>query len=531
MVRQEKEKSTKMTVSDKEIYDYSSPVTPRRAMFETQRKLVKETGRTRTPASDNLMETELGRERYTRSLPMNCPKQCYAMVGLPARGKSYIAHRLARYLNWIGTKSKVFNVGQYRRRLVGVNMTYDYYDPFNTTGAQSRRMVANHVLDTIIEWFKEDADNAVAILDATNTTRDRRDLILERCPPEGIQVMFIESVLDDTFIEERNIREHKLRCPDYQGCDPDDAFNDFSKRIENYKKAYETLCLNLDRELSFIRVSNITQFHINNLIGTVQSKSAYFLMNIRPHTKTTLYLSRHGESQFNELAKIGGDTNLTDNGVRYAKKLGKFLLENNLTDIPVWTSIMKRTIETCSHLPNQNVQRYKCLNEIDAGRCDGLTYKEIEETYPEEFALRDLDKYNYRYPQGESYQDVCCRLEPIIMDLEKQDQVLLICHQAVLRCIVGYFLNLSTDEIPYIKIPLHTVIKITPLAYGCEKEEISFGVESSVTHRDKQTQESIERRLLALDISNGDSSFVGHEEEINGNNEDVVSDRVVMMAS
>ena len=42
------------------------------------------------------------------------------------------------------------------------------------------------------------------------------------------------------------------------------------------------------------------------MIGTVQSKSAYFLMNIRPHTKTTLYLSRHGESQFNAEAKIGG---------------------------------------------------------------------------------------------------------------------------------------------------------------------------------------------------------------------------------
>ena len=44
-------------------------------------------------------------------------------------------------------------------------------------------------------------------------------------------------------------------------------------------------------------------------------------------------------------------------------------------------------------------------------------------------------------------------------------QVLVICHQAVLRCIVGYFLNLSTEEIPYIKIPLHTVIKIAPVAW------------------------------------------------------------------
>ena len=60
-------------------------------------------------------------------------------------------------------------------------------------------------------------------------------------------------------------QEHKLRCPDYQGCDADAAFRDFSARIANYKKAYETLSLDLDRELTFIRVSNITQFHINNV--------------------------------------------------------------------------------------------------------------------------------------------------------------------------------------------------------------------------------------------------------------------------
>ena len=38
------------------------------------------------------------------------------MVGLPARGKTYIAKKLARYLNWIGISTKVFNVGEYRRQ-------------------------------------------------------------------------------------------------------------------------------------------------------------------------------------------------------------------------------------------------------------------------------------------------------------------------------------------------------------------------------------------------------------------------------
>ena len=41
------------------------------------------------------------------------------MVGLPARGKTYISKKLARYLNWIGVTTKVFNVGEYRRQTEG----------------------------------------------------------------------------------------------------------------------------------------------------------------------------------------------------------------------------------------------------------------------------------------------------------------------------------------------------------------------------------------------------------------------------
>jgi broad specificity phosphatase PhoE len=34
-----------------------------------------------------------------------------------------------------------------------------------------------------------------------------------------------------------------------------------------------------------------------------------------------------------------------------------------------------------------------------SGACDGMTYAEIEEKYPEEFELRKHDKLAYRYPR------------------------------------------------------------------------------------------------------------------------------------
>ena len=41
------------------------------------------------------------------------------MVGLPARGKSYITKKIARYLNWLQHDTRIFNVGERRRVAAG----------------------------------------------------------------------------------------------------------------------------------------------------------------------------------------------------------------------------------------------------------------------------------------------------------------------------------------------------------------------------------------------------------------------------
>ena len=40
-----------------------------------------------------------------------------------------------------------------------------------------------------------------------------------------------------------------------------------------------------------------------------------------------------------------------------------------------------------------------------------------------------------------------------------------------------------TEELPYIQIPLHTVMKLTPVAYGCHIEKIPLHVEAVDTFR------------------------------------------------
>ena len=55
------------------------------------------------------------------------------------------------------------------------------------------------------------------------------------------------------------------------------------------------------------------------------------------------------------------------------------------------------------------------------------------------------------------------------------------------------------------------------IRYGCEREDIKFGVAGAATRRDKQTVESIEQRLLKSGISKVGSTELwdsnGHENE------------------
>ena len=112
-------------------------------------------------------------------------------------------------------------------------------------------------------------------------------------------------------------------------------------------------------------------------------------------------------------------------------------------------------------------------------------YAEIKEKYPDDFAARDEDKYNYRYRGGESYRDVVIRLEPIIMELERSENVLIITHQAIVRCIFAYFVDIEQDRSPWMNVPLHTLMKLTPKAYGTVTERYKANIKAVSTWRPK----------------------------------------------
>lgn len=102
----------------------------------------------------------------------------------------------------------------------------------------------------------------------------------------------------------------------------------------------------------------------------------------------------------------------------------------------------------------------------------GLTYEEIQERFPSEFAWRDQDKLKYRYPHGESYLDLLQRVDGVVQALLLNTAVLVVSHQAVLRCIMAYFKGSKPEEIPYLDVPLHTLLVVRSYGYDFEIETV-----------------------------------------------------------
>jgi broad specificity phosphatase PhoE len=269
--------------------------------------------------------------------------------------------------------------------------------------------------------------------------------------------------------------------------------------VDRYMAVYEPLDAGLTHDIehkyTYLKCDHSTQnFVVNRARGHLMQKVVNFIMNLRT-TSHSFYLTRHGQSIYNDYGRIGGDSGLSEHGVKYAEKLAQFVedvvtKDANGKEMParLWTSTMRRTKETTQFIkqktilvqpdPDDRSQDYEWvqmrprawhhLDELFAGSCDGMTYEEIEERFPDEWKLRAADKLAYRYPRGESYLDVIARLEPIIIEMERhQEPLLIVAHQGILRIIYAFYMGLSRAEAPFLSIPLNEVVELTPGPIVC----------------------------------------------------------------
>lgn len=357
------------------------------------------------------------------------------------------------------------------------------------------------------------------------------------------KIIWIESICDLPEIIEYNIKKTKINSPDYKNWkNPEQAAEDFRKRIQEYEKIYDPLSIKSDGFCSsFIKLINQgDKMIIRNVRGYVESKIISYLTNLHTGNRPIYFLC-HGESEFNEKGLIGGDSNLSEKGLRFCELLKTFFEKefslkdlnynndnndiNNINDAyyaldslnnyslsdrknslsfnlkekekpQIFCSTLKRAIQTAENLSFlNNYQSEKLLDEINPGNKDGMLINEIP---LEEKKERLNNKLYYRSPMGESYMDVIQRIEPIIFEMERiRSPIIVIGHLGMLKCLYGYFANLPIKKIPNIKIPMHYVIKFVPEAYGFYETRYDFDVENKKIFKDD--------RDFINDLENGGS--------------------------
>jgi probable phosphoglycerate mutase len=162
---------------------------------------------------------------------------------------------------------------------------------------------------------------------------------------------------------------------------------------------------------------------------------------------TRVFLIRHGATTLSAEDRFAGSTDveLSEEGRRQARCLGARLAREKVTAI--YASPMKRTVETATLIgaPHGMTPRTDPgLKEIDHGRWEGLTRKEVEAKFAEEYASWEEDPFTFAPQGGEAGIAVMARALPVLRTIVKSHPgatVAVVSHKATIRLLLSSFLG------------------------------------------------------------------------------------------
>ena len=162
---------------------------------------------------------------------------------------------------------------------------------------------------------------------------------------------------------------------------------------------------------------------------------------------TRLYLVRHGATQLTQEDRFSGSTgvDLSDEGRAQVGHLARRLAGEKIA--AVVCSPLSRTTETAQILaaPHRLTPLlFDGLREIDHGHWEGLTRKEVEQDFADEYAEWDADPFTFAPVGGESGISVLARALPIIREVVVKyegENVLVVSHKATLRLVLSSLLG------------------------------------------------------------------------------------------
>ncbi|TEB34359.1 6PF2K-domain-containing protein [Coprinellus micaceus] len=438
-------------------------------------------------------------------------------IGLPARGKTHISRALERYLRWMGVKTQVAQ---------GAGGAHKVPPDYFTPGEKSPETIAlrkkiSEGCERLI-WDYFNGGGQVVIYDANNGAKATRNAIAERFEKEGIHVVMLESLCDNKDIIEGNIRSdyyHRIKDHEKHYETIDDQDWPFIK------------IMNVGEKITLNKIEGYLQSRIVFFLMNIHNRFPYHLLRsgqslIEHSYKADSDLSPHGweyaanlkdyvlERRAKSLEarsidptsrKLVGlnETLFTMSTRSGPPPAGAHTTPPGLSSPPntaptkprtsptsssqaktatplrsTSTRLSPRTQKRGSHrrsLRRSRSSRNRRCWRSTLGFGTAWTPDQAKKYYAEDWERFVKDPYSFRAPRAESYHDLSVRLEPILIELEReQEDLLIIGHASVIRCLLAYLIGLPASEIPAIEIARGDLLEVVPTSYGVQSHQYHF---------------------------------------------------------
>lgn len=167
----------------------------------------------------------------------------------------------------------------------------------------------------------------------------------------------------------------------------------------------------------------------------------------------TLYLIRHGRTDWNDLNYIQGkhDIPLNSTGIEQAHSLAGHIRSQKINISHIYTSHLKRAYQTANILSGELNIPFDILpglEEVDLGEWEGRTWHEVKEIFPSTYNEWYLNRRYTKSTGGESYNDMLIRVVAALTKLTAscKDNVAVVTHSAVIMALMCFLNDVPFEQ-------------------------------------------------------------------------------------
>ncbi|HEX9896433.1 MAG TPA: histidine phosphatase family protein [Dehalococcoidales bacterium] len=183
-----------------------------------------------------------------------------------------------------------------------------------------------------------------------------------------------------------------------------------------------------------------------------------------------LLLVRHGDTEFNSGHRFMGysDIELSPDGQHQIERLCDYLVDERIE--AAYASDLMRAITTARILTDgRGLVVTPCpeLREMNYGVCEGLTFGEINQNYPEVAKQCANFTPSLEFPEGETFRDFSKRVVTFLERLKAHkpsDTILIVSHNGPLKTLVCHYLGIDQQHWWQIRIDTASlsIIDVSP---------------------------------------------------------------------